>query len=126
VSRPHVGRSQYSTVTFSGAGNLPVDTQWIGTRDLDKFFGAELAARGHRAVRDRKAEQDAFERHVAFEYFSRLPLGELSNQHAASNTLKRIANTLLAAGFGRRSFWETRRRVAKLRKEFLQLISKSP
>jgi hypothetical protein len=58
---------------------------------------------------------------VAFEYFRRMPLSDLTNQHAVGGALDWIARTLVGVRAGRGSLKETRRRVGKLRKEFLQL-----
>jgi hypothetical protein len=52
---------------------------------------AVLAAMAHPAIQNRKAKQDAFERNVAFEYFSRMPREELTNQLKVGGALDWIA-----------------------------------
>jgi hypothetical protein len=122
--RPPVGRTLYAAAVLSGAGKLEANVRLRGMRmvwvDDATDEGAVLAARGHRAIKDRKVEQGDFERDVAFEYFHRMPPGKLESQVAASAALDRIARTLVAAT-GRRSLDKTRRRVGELRREFLRL-----
>lgn len=120
--RALVGRIQYAAAILPGASSFRADTRWRGERDLDEFFATELAARGmrgNRAIRDRKAKQDALERDLAFERFSREPLDHLANQLAAGGILNGIADTLWERGGRRSSLKQIRRRVGKLRKEFL-------
>ena len=73
----------------------------------------------YRKIQNRKAEQDAFERDVAFEYFSRIPRERLANPTGAGHHLDRIAEIIEADPRGRDSFKEIRRRLGSLRKEFL-------
>jgi hypothetical protein len=81
----------------------------------------DLAAKGHRAIQKRKAEQNDFERKKAFEHFRRMPRRTLDSQHAASCELDKIADIFVALPGGRRSKAEARRRVGRLRREFLRL-----
>jgi hypothetical protein len=101
------------TVVVAAVGHAGVSTP--------RKSAAVLAAKSHRAKQKRKAEQDAFEREVAFQYFHSMPRARLASQMRARLELDRIARTLFATLDNRRSLKETRRRVAGLRKEFLRL-----
>jgi hypothetical protein len=85
---------------------------------------AVLAAKSHRASRDRKAEQDAFEREQAFSSFDALPSDVMNNQHAAGKHLDRIAAAIFIERERTRSLAKIRRRLGELRKEFLTLRAK--
>jgi hypothetical protein len=117
----------FAEARFEGTGKLQADLRQRGMRmvwvDDATGEGAALAARAHRAIQDRKAKQDDFEREVAFQYFNRLPPGELASHRVAAIEMDRIARTIFNAPSGRRSLEETRRRVGELRGEFLGLRS---
>jgi hypothetical protein len=85
---------------------------------------AALAARGHRAIQAKKAEQDAFVRERAFHYFDQLPLDKMTNQHAAGFLLDWIAGEIFREPKSRRRLNQIRRRLGGLRKEFLRLRAK--
>jgi hypothetical protein len=101
------------TVVVAATGHAGVSTP--------RKSAATLGAEGRRKTQKRKAEQDAFEREVAFQYFHRMPRGRLASQMRARRELDRIAHVIVAAPDGRDSFRETRRHLGKLRKEFLRL-----
>jgi hypothetical protein len=120
--RKSSGKVQFVEARFEGAGGLQANVDRWRLMNVDDPAGdlpMALAAKGHRAIQERKAEQDDFERDAAFEYFSRMPRRVLAS-HAARPELDRIARTIFAAPHGRRSFKETRRRIGELRKEFLR------
>ena len=90
LSRQRLPQVHFGATRFEGTGNLDVRLRqrgkrwvWVGEDAIDE--AAEVAESGRRAIQDKKAKQDAFERDVAFEYFSRMPSGELASQHAASS-----------------------------------------
>jgi hypothetical protein len=120
--RKSSGKVQFVEARFEGAGGLQANVDRWRLMNVDDPAGdlpMALAAKGHRAIQERKAERDDFERDAAFEYFSRMPRRVLAS-HAARPELDRIARTIFAAPHGRRSFKETRRRIGELRKEFLR------
>ena len=102
---------------LSGAGGLQVDSYQHGIIAGPGYLRfQDPAARGRDAIRQIKAAQDKSERDVAFKYFRRMRLEELVSQRKAKREMDAIARAIVEVTG--RSLKETRRRVAKLRKEF--------
>jgi hypothetical protein len=117
---------QFAAAQFEGAGKLQADipdqTGYIVRGGVVRSdLHTAVGAKGHRAIQERKARQTNTERKAAFEHFGQMELGVLSNQMAAGHALDRIAHAIVAASAGQRSFKEARKRVGRLRKEFLRL-----
>lgn len=74
------------------------------------------------AANEQKRDDTAREKDMAFEYFCRMELSALENQHAASTEMNRIARSI-ASTLGR-SEGEVRRRLGGYRQEFLQSKAK--
>lgn len=87
---------------------------------LAELLKTRTLREAQKAANEKKANDAAFEREMAFEFFRCVPPDVLANQHRAQKQLRWIA-CFIAYALGR-SEPEVRRRVGGYRKEFLRRL----